>query len=84
MLPMVPLNSAIMAIINDIHRDLPIAHAQLNRNALCSYYVAILLVVCILNVVLVSKHAELASCWWRVLWWDNNGNNGNVHLPASL
>ena len=30
-LPMVPLNLAIVAIINDIHRDLSIAHAQLNH-----------------------------------------------------
>ena len=38
-LPVVPLNlaiMAIMAIINDIHRDFPFAHAQLNRNALSS------------------------------------------------
>ena len=36
MLIVVLLSLAIMAIINDIHRDFPIAHAQLNRNASCS------------------------------------------------
>ena len=52
MLHMVPLNLAIMAIINDIHRDFLIAHAQLNHNAIL---LCILLVVCILGVVLVLR-----------------------------
>ena len=33
MLSVALLNLAIVAIINDIHRDFPSTHAQLNRNA---------------------------------------------------